>query len=147
MLRSRRIGRHGGAFRRGLISESLLRRAGRPLSLLHARSVEALEAVLFLFILLQHVPITGRKRIHNRPPPSRSQSKPYDAMRADDELGLRVPLMIGYVKASLQPDPLLALGQEPIEARGAFALLHQVLVARDDAVQVVHVVIIVAGGP
>lgn len=54
--------------------------------------------------------------------------------------------MVGDVEAGLQPDPLLALGEEAVVARGALSLLHEGLVAVYHAIQVVHVIILVARG-
>lgn len=43
---------------------------------------------------------------------------------ANDELGLGIPLVVGDVVVCLQPDPLLAFGQEPVVTRLAFSKLH-----------------------
>ena len=43
---------------------------------------------------------------------------------ADDELGPGVPLMVGDVVVSLQPDPLLTFGQEAVVAGLPFTVLH-----------------------
>lgn len=43
---------------------------------------------------------------------------------AHDELGLGIPLVVGDVVVCLQPDPLLALGQESVVTWLAFSKLH-----------------------
>lgn len=48
----------------------------------------------------------------------------HHVMRAHDELGFGVPLVVSDVEAGLQPDPLLAFGQKPVVTGGALALLH-----------------------
>ena len=45
-------------------------------------------------------------------------------VHADNELRLGVPLVVCDVVARLKPNPLLALGQEPIIAGHAFAGLY-----------------------
>ncbi len=60
------------------------------------------------------------------------------------ELWLGVPLVVGDEVPGLQPDPLLAFGEEAVVAAGALARLHEGLVAGGDAVQVVKVVVVVA---
>ena len=49
---------------------------------------------------------------------------PHHRVSADDELGPGVPLVVGDVVVRLQPDPLLALGQETIVAGFALSKLH-----------------------
>jgi hypothetical protein len=45
--------------------------------------------------------------------------------------------------SGLQPDPVLALREEPVAAAGALARLHEGLVAPRHSVQVVRMVIVV----
>ena len=52
------------------------------------------------------------------------QAVPDDSMCAHDELRPRVPLVVSDVVVSLDPDPLLALGEEPIVAGLALPVLH-----------------------
>lgn len=52
------------------------------------------------------------------------QAVPDDGVRAHDELWPGVPLVVGDIVVSLDPDPLLPLGEEPVVARLAFAVLH-----------------------
>lgn len=66
-------------------------------------------------------------------------------MRANDEFWFGVPLVVRNVESGLQPNPLLALGKKPVEARGAFAFGHERFVTVDDSFQIVRVVIIVTG--
>lgn len=58
------------------------------------------------------------------PLPSPGPHAPDHRVRAHDELGLGVPLVVGDVVVGLQPDPLLAFGQEPVATRLPFAKLH-----------------------
>lgn len=53
-----------------------------------------------------------------------SRSSPDDSVRADDELGPGVPLVVGDVVMSLEPDPLLTFSQEPVVTRLPFTILH-----------------------
>jgi len=66
---------------------------------------------------------------------------------SDNELRLGVPLMVGYIISGLQPDPLLALGEEPVVARDVLSSLSKGLVGGSHSVQVVHVVVVVARRP
>lgn len=43
-----------------------------------------------------------------------SRALPNDYIGTHNKLGFRVPLMVRYVVASLDPDPLLSLGQESV---------------------------------
>lgn len=49
---------------------------------------------------------------------------PDHCVRADDELGSGVPLVVGDVVVGLQPNPLLPFGEEPVVAGLPFAILH-----------------------
>ena len=49
---------------------------------------------------------------------------PYNYISTDNEFRFGVPLVIGYVIAGLDPDPLLAFGQEAIVSRSPLACLH-----------------------
>lgn len=51
-------------------------------------------------------------------------ASPDNCMYADDELWPRIPLVVGDVVLCLQPDPLLAFGQEAIVTRLPFSILH-----------------------
>jgi len=46
-------------------------------------------------------------------------------MGGHDKLWLRAPLVIGDIVPCLEPDPLLALGEEPVVTGGAFSSLHE----------------------
>lgn len=49
---------------------------------------------------------------------------PDHCVRADDELGSGVPLVVSDIVVGLQPNPLLPFGEEPVVAGLAFAVLH-----------------------
>lgn len=49
---------------------------------------------------------------------------PDHRVRADDELGSGVPLVVRDVVVGLQPNPLLPFGEEPVVAGLPFAVLH-----------------------
>lgn len=49
---------------------------------------------------------------------------PDHGVRADDELGSGVPLVVCDVVVGLQPNPLLPFGEEPVVAGLPFAVLH-----------------------
>ena len=49
---------------------------------------------------------------------------PDNDVGADDELGLRVPLVVRDVVARLQPDPLVTLRHEAVVTRLSLARLH-----------------------
>lgn len=53
-----------------------------------------------------------------------SRSSPDDSVRADDELGPGVPLVVGDVVMGLEPDPLLPFGEKPVVARFPLPILH-----------------------
>lgn len=43
-----------------------------------------------------------------------SSTLPYNYIATHNKLWFRVPLMVSYVVASLDPDPLLSLGQKSV---------------------------------
>lgn len=49
---------------------------------------------------------------------------PDHRVRADDELGPGVPLVVGDVVVGLQPNPLLPFGEEAVVAGLPLAILH-----------------------
>lgn len=49
---------------------------------------------------------------------------PDHGVRADNELGSGIPLVVGDVVVGLQPNPLLPFGEESVVAGLAFAVLH-----------------------
>lgn len=56
----------------------------------------------------------------------------------DDELGSRVPLVVGYIVVRLKPDPLLTFGQEAVVTRLPFSVLHHWTEERDTRAEVVR---------
>lgn len=53
-----------------------------------------------------------------------SRALPNDYISTHNKLGFRVPLMVRYVVASLDPDPLLSLGQESVVWWSSLPCLH-----------------------
>jgi len=68
-------------------------------------------------------------------------------MGGHNELRFGVPLVVGDIVPSLEPDPLLALGEEPVVARCALTSLHEGLMAHSHLLQVIHMVIVIPRGP
>lgn len=66
-------------------------------------------------------------------------------VRTHDELRLRVPLVVGYVEARLQPDPLLAFGKKSIVAGRSLTFLHQCFMTSHHLFQIVKMIIVIPG--
>lgn len=69
-----------------------------------------------------HIPLL-RNVIRENPQPA-TTSLPDNSVSTDDELGFGVPLVVGNVVVSLQPNPLLTFGQEAIIAGFTLSKLH-----------------------